>query len=356
MKKIVSILGARPQFIKAAMVSRALSQYPEIQEVLLHTGQHYDDVMSQIFFRELDIKKPEYNLNINQLSRADMIATMVLAIKTVLVKEAPDLVLVYGDTNSTLAGAMAANNLNAVLAHVEAGLRSFNQNMPEELNRIEADKLADILFCPCQRACTELVNEGYAHKQIVNAGDVMYDAALHFLPIAEIKSTILKKLALKNYLLATVHRAENTDNESSLKNIFAALDKINNTLPVIIPTHPRTKHQLTTYNIKTNCQLIEPVGYLDMLCLLKHSQLVATDSGGLQKEAYFLNKNCLVLRTETEWEELIAHGSHILTGADPAVICNAFNKLQNKTPSSQINLYGNGQASQTIADIIKDSR
>ncbi|MEA3383322.1 MAG: UDP-N-acetylglucosamine 2-epimerase (non-hydrolyzing), partial [Campylobacterota bacterium] len=298
--KIVTILGARPQFIKAGSVSRMISNYKEIQEVIVHTGQHYDANMSDIFFEEMQIPKPDYFLGIGGKSHGAMTGQMIEKIEEVALKEKPDWIIVYGDTNSTLAGAIVASKLHIKLAHIEAGLRSFNMKMPEEVNRILTDRVSNILFCPTNTAIKNLENEGYNNIdcKIVKSGDVMQDGAMFYKNLA-VKPTCYIK---DEYILCTIHRAENTDDERRVTNIFEALNEIAKEKQVILPLHPRTKKILN--NLKLNIQnltLIDPVGYLEMVWLIDNCSLVMTDSGGLQKEAYFFNKQCITLRDETEW-------------------------------------------------------
>lgn len=348
--KIVTIIGARPQFIKAAVISRALKNKKEITEIIIHTGQHFDTNMSDIFFEEMEIPKPDYNLNINGLGHGAMTGQMLEKIEEVLVKEKPDWVLVYGDTNSTLAGALAAKKLHTKVAHVEAGLRSFNTKMPEEINRILTDRISDILFCPTETAVKNLQNEGYQNMdcKIVNVGDVMQDAALFYAEKAKQPEAVLPK----KFILCTVHRAENTDNPEAFKNIFEVLEEISNKTTVVLPLHPRTRIKLTALNYDFNnskIQFIEPVGYLQMVYLLKNCELVMTDSGGLQKEAYFFKKQCLTLREETEWVELVENGFNRICGSDKNKIIVGLKAIINKP---QINfkkhLYGNGDAGELI--------
>ena len=349
MNKIVTIIGARPQFIKAAALSRELKKYSNIQEIIIHTGQHYDNNMSDIFFEQMDIPKPHYNLNINGLNHGAMTGQMLEKIEGVLVQEKPDWVLVYGDTNSTLAGALAAKKLHLKVAHVEAGLRSFNMNMPEEVNRILTDRISNILFCPTDNAIENLKMEGYQNIdcKIVKNGDVMQDAALFY----ESKAQKPKVDLPEKFILATVHRAENTDDISRLTNIFEAFEELSKTIPVVLPLHPRTKHKLTASNYnfsESSICFIEPVGYLEMVYLLKNCCLVMTDSGGLQKEAFFFKKPCITLRDETEWVELVENGFNILTGSDKTKIHNAVTQLLNKEILFDIDLYGNGKACERI--------
>jgi UDP-GlcNAc3NAcA epimerase len=350
--KIVTVLGARPQFIKAATVSRELKK-SGIQEILVHTGQHFDANMSKVFFDEMDIPHPHYNLEISGLNHGAMTGRMLEKIEEVLIKEKPDYVLVYGDTNSTLAGALAASKLHIPIAHVEAGLRSFEMKMPEEVNRILTDRISNILFCPTQTAITNLENEGFKNfnNQIILSGDVMYDAVLFYQKKAREVATVLKKerLSSNGFVLATLHRAENTDSPERLKSICAALNEINKSLPIVLPIHPRTKKYIGSLNIQLDFKTIDPVGYFDMLSLLENCRLVLTDSGGLQKEAYFFNKFCITLRDQTEWVELVQVGANRIVGADKSKILKGFDEMKEKVFSSTDKLYGEGNASAEIA-------
>jgi UDP-N-acetylglucosamine 2-epimerase (non-hydrolysing) len=351
--KIVSIVGARPQFIKAAPVSAALRQHH--QELLLHTGQHYDDNMSKVFFDELGIPKPDINLEVGSDSHARQTAAIMIGIETFLEQEQPDIVLVYGDTNSTLAGAVAAAKLHIKVAHVEAGLRSFNRAMPEEINRIVADKVADILFCPTETAVRNLANEGIKNG-VHNIGDVMYDAALRFAPIAEQKSLVLKRLSLepKSYFLLTLHRAENTDSVQNLSSIVEAM--VQSKHLIIFPAHPRTVKLLKQFqlyekmNRAENIILIEPVSFIDMIMLEKNAQKIVTDSGGVQKEAYFYQVPCITLRDETEWVETVEDGWNCLVGANVEKISSAINNFS--PAKQQQGHYGNGKASEKLLDVL----
>jgi len=351
--KILTILGARPQFIKAGTVSREIAKHNDIDEVIVHTGQHYDTNMSDIFFEEMQIPKPNYFLGIGGKTHGAMTGQMMEKIEEVALREKPDWVLVYGDTNSTLAGALVATKLHIKLAHIEAGLRSFNMKMPEEINRILTDRVSSILFCPTKTAVDNLKNEGFDRFdcKVVHSGDVMYDGALFY-----------KKLAKKppykindNFILCTIHRAENTDNENRLKSIFEALNEIGEEREIVLPLHPRTKKIVQALNIDTqNLTIIEPVGYLEMVWLIDNCALVMTDSGGLQKEAYFFQKPCITLRDETEWVELVEHGFNILVGADREKIMETYkNHTSLFTLHSSLNLYGNGDASKIIIEKLR---
>ncbi len=353
MIKIITVIGARPQFIKAAVVSRYIRNYhsKDIKEIIVHTGQHYDTNMSDIFFEQMDIPKPNYFLDINGLGHGAMTGQMLEKIEAVLLKEKPDWVLVYGDTNSTLAGALAAKKLHIKLAHVEAGLRSFNMEMPEEINRTLTDRISDILFCPTDQAIKNLKKEGYENidAKIVKSGDVMQDAALYY--AAKSQSPDIKKP--ENFILCTIHRAENTDNLDKLHSIFSALSEISKQHQIILPIHPRTKNIILKNNIefdKSNIHIIEPVGYLEMIHLLKNCNYVMSDSGGLQKEAFFFEKKCLTLRDETEWVELVENSFNIVVGSNKDKIIEGFNKLQKLNPNFAIDLYGQGMAGKNIIE------
>ncbi len=349
--KVITVLGARPQFIKASVVSRAFKKF-KIRETIIHTGQHFDREMSKIFFDEMQIPKPAYNLNIHSLNHGAMTGRMAEGIEKILLDEKPDMVLVYGDTNSTLAGALAAKKLHLKLAHVEAGLRSFNMKMPEELNRILTDRISDFLFCPTQQSVGNLEKEGFRNFdcEIVRSGDVMYDAALHFRKMAKQKSDILKRNKLSSFALCTLHRAENTDHANHLRSIIHALNNINNDLEVVMPVHPRTKKKLQSLDLKTNFKSISPAGYLDMLQLTSNAEFVMTDSGGLQKESYFFKKPCIVMRSETEWTELKKGGYVIICGTDSGKIISSASKILNSTDRKKYDekFYGRGNASEII--------
>ena len=348
--KIVTIIGARPQFIKAAVVSRAISSFPDVQEVIVHTGQHFDTNMSDIFFEEMCIPKPNYNLNINGMTHGAMTGQMLEKIESILLAEQPNWVIVYGDTNSTLAGALAASKLHIRVAHIEAGLRSYNMNMPEEINRILTDRISSVLFCPTEQAIKNLYQEGFKQSPctLLNCGDVMQDAALFYANKAKCPDFSLPE----HFILATLHRAENTDSPERLQSIIAALEEIAREMPVVIPIHPRTRKKLQELNFdfkQTRLQLVDPVGYLEMVHLLKHCSLVATDSGGLQKEAYFFKKYCITLRTETEWVELVEQGANIITGWRYEDILNNYKQLKHTTKDVFSSpLYGDGEAGHII--------
>lgn len=345
----MTIIGARPQFVKAAALSREISNCTEVLEIIIHTGQHHDALMSDVFFKEMEIPQPHYNLEISGLSHGAMTGRMLEKIEEILIKEKPDWVLVYGDTNSTLAGALAAAKLHIKVAHVEAGLRSFNMNMPEEINRILTDKISKLLFCPTDSAVNNLLNEGVT-QGIVRTGDIMIDALIYYRKIAAINAKAFSKLSPAKFALSTIHRAENTDNEENLRNIFLSLDKINEILPVILPLHPRTLAKIKSNNIKTSVQIMEPLGYFDMLQFLSHCELVLTDSGGLQKEAYMCEKPCVTLRNETEWIELVDCGVNRLVGTSIEKIISATKDFMIHKPEFKKGLYGNGNAAHQIIE------
>lgn len=353
--KTVSVVGARPQFVKAATVSRAIRRAPGMREVLVHTGQHYDRNLSAIFFRELGIPRPDRNLGIGSGAHGSQTGRMLEALERVISKERPDWVLVYGDTNSTLAGALAAAKLRVPVAHVEAGLRSWNRAMPEEINRVAADHVSDLLFAPTRAAVENLRREGVAPGKIAQVGDVMYDAALYYGGRAARTSKVLRALALESrgYVLATIHRAENTDDPARLDALFEALDRLAREIAVVVPVHPRTRRALARAGRRATgaVQLIDPVGYLDMVMLEQHARLIATDSGGVQKEAYFYRVPCATLRTETEWVELVEAGWNTLVPPDSAgrVHRRLSALLRNfRPPRRRARLYGDGRAAEAI--------
>ncbi|MEN8839413.1 MAG: UDP-N-acetylglucosamine 2-epimerase (non-hydrolyzing) [Flavobacteriales bacterium] len=353
--KVLTVIGARPQFIKAAALSREFAKHKHIEEIIVHTGQHFDANMSQVFFEEMEIPKPTYNLEINSLSHGAMTGRMIEGIEEILLKEKPDLLLVYGDTNSTIAGALAAKKLHIKVAHVEAGLRSFNMEMPEEVNRILTDRISDFLFCPTQSAIDNLKKEGYDNIdcKIVRTGDVMQDAALFYAKKSAEKSTVIAQLGMEKFALATLHRAENTDSKERLTELVEGLNEIHETVcPVVLPLHPRTKAKLKLHGLDLKVKVIDPVGYFDMIELLKNCSLVMTDSGGLQKEAFFFRKNCITMRDQTEWIELIENGVNVLVGADKKKLVESARAMLNKASNFDVNLYGNGKACEMIATAI----
>jgi len=369
--KIVTVVGARPQFIKAAMVSRAIVKHherlktPNIIEEIVHTGQHFDEAMSEIFFKDMGIPEPVVNLNVNSAGHGEMTGRMLIDLEKQFIDRKPDCVLVYGDTNSTLAGALAAAKLHIPVAHVEAGLRSFNKTMPEEINRILTDHVSTFLFCPTRASVDNLKNEGisknhYGKKDsrspvVARIGDVMYDAAIVFGDIAEHGSTILQDLGLcpREYMLATVHRAENVDHPDRLLNILNAFGKVK--FPVLFPVHPRTKNKIADLGInKTlpeveNMQFIDPVSFLDMVKLEKHAKTILTDSGGVQKEAYFHGVPCVTLRDETEWVETVEAGWNTLAGANVENIVAATRAAK---PGVEIDQYGDGHSSERVVEFL----
>lgn len=353
MKKIVTVVGARPQFIKAAAVSRVIRTdfADRIEEVLVHTGQHYDDNMSKVFFDELDIPRPKYNLEISGGQHGAMTGRMLEAIEKVLLQEQPDWLLIYGDTNSTLAGALAAAKLHIPVAHVEAGLRSFNMRMPEEVNRILADRVSSLLFCPTQTAVDNLKAEGVT-KGVHNVGDVMYDVALFYRERAKQQSKVIEKLGLRTgaFTLATCHRAENTDEPVRLGGILRALAEISAQETVVLPLHPRTRKLIRDHELERfmdRLTVIEPLPFLDMIALEQSARTILTDSGGVQKEAFFFGVPCITMRDETEWTETVELGWNHLVGADTEKIVHAC--LQAKPPlASRSDVYGVGAASVAI--------
>ncbi len=354
--KILSVVGARPQFIKAAAVSRRIGQMneqggsEEISEILLHTGQHYDRNMSRAFFEELEIREPDANLGIGSASHGAQTGRMLEAIERVLEKEEPAVVVVYGDTNSTLAGALAAAKLHMPVAHVEAGLRSFNRVMPEEINRVVADHVSDILFCPTQTAVQNLAREGI-QKGVHHVGDVMYDCALYYAKTAESRRDLLTRLSIRpgGYAVATIHRAENTDDASRLRSIFEGLNHVARAgLQVVLPLHPRTRERLSPLNIDVTAglRLLTPISYLDMVMLEMNAAVILTDSGGVQKEAYFHKIPCVTLRHETEWVETVTSGWNVLAGTEAKSIADAVTNA--RRPSDWKNFYGDGNAAGQI--------
>jgi UDP-GlcNAc3NAcA epimerase len=372
MHKLVTIVGARPQFIKAAVVSRAIAEYnaaampaeSRICEVIVHSGQHYDINMSSVFFEEMQIPKPAHFLDVNGMSHGAMTGRMIETIESVLMQENPELVLVFGDTNTTLAGALAAVKLHIPVAHVEAGLRSFNRRMPEEINRLLTDHVAEILFCPTQQAVENLRLEGIGsdsrmtsrnHTPLVSmVGDVMLDAAMHYKKLARKPEFDLPE----SYVLATLHRAENTDAPGRLVSLIKGLEQVGKEIPVVVPVHPRTRKIMEESNMQPEpefIRLIEPVGYLSMIYLIEHCRLVMTDSGGLQKEAYFFKKPCVTLRDETEWVELVENGLNLIAGADTEKIYQCYREGIEKKINFELRLYGDGSAGNRIVRILLES-
>lgn len=354
MIKILTIVGARPQFIKASVVSRAIAQSAVLSEVVVHTGQHFDSNMSEVFFAELGMAVPNYHLAINGGTHGEMTGRMLIEIERVLIEEKPDAVMVYGDTNSTLAGALAAIKLHIPVAHVEAGLRSFNMTMPEEVNRILTDRISQWLFTPTVIAAQQLVNEGVESARIIPVGDVMFDVALHHGARVSARGGLLEHLCLspQGYILATIHRAENTEDPARLTVIVNALASTAENLPVVWPLHPRTSQALQRSGqiafLKKSVKLIEPVGYLDMLQLEKYAALIVTDSGGVQKEAFFHQVPCVTLRGETEWIELIEAGWNRLAPPIDSQALRATLSSALGSHGSDIQPYGKGDAAQRI--------
>jgi len=376
MIKILTIIGARPQIIKAAALSRAIknSFSERIEEKILHTGQHYDSTMSDVFFEEMNIPKPHFNLNIGSGKHGEQTAKMISGIEQILLGEPFDAVVVFGDTNSTLAGAIAASKIHIPIVHIEAGLRSFNMAMPEEINRIVCDQLSTLLFAPTETAVKNLENEGFFssksifkdgnNRQVFHSGDIMYDNSLYFAEIAEQKTDILQRLNLQNqdFVLATIHRDNNTDNPERLTAIIEALIEIAEKTKIVLPLHPRTKkllpenlskeiHDKLQYN--SNITIIPPASFFEILVLEKYSQLIMTDSGGLQKEAYFFKKPCVILRPETEWVEIVEQQAGIIADADKQMILSAFEKLSQSKPSFPP-VFGDGRSAEfTLNKIIE---
>lgn len=377
MIKIVTIIGARPQIIKAAALSRAIKNNfsSQITEIIVHTGQHYDDNMSQVFFDELEIPLPNYNLNVGSGNHGKQTATMISAIEDVLLIEKPNAIVLYGDTNSTLAGAMAASKIHIPVIHIEAGLRSFNKSMPEEINRIMCDHVSTLLFSPTKTGFDNLVQEGFLSQtkapysidnpKIYHCGDVMYDNSLFFSKISDVKTSIINDLKLKNngFILATIHRNNNTDEPIRLNALFKSLNdiSINHQLQIVLPLHPRTSNLLDrnlskdlveAIRLNSNFKIISPVSFLEMLALEKNCCLVMTDSGGVQKEAFYFEKPCVILRPETEWIELLENGSALIADADENKIKFSFEQLISKKDLSFPKLYGDGKAAEFICSEI----
>ena len=351
--KIISIIGARPQFIKCAPLSRAIRK--EHEEILMHTGQHYDPEMSTIFFKELQIPEPDYNLGIGSGSHGNQTGKMLVKIEKLLYKEKPDLVLVYGDTNSTLAGALAASKMHMRVAHVEAGLRSFDRTMPEEINRVLTDHISDLLFCPTETAVLNLEKEGIK-TGVYNVGDVMCDALKYNLEIAEEKAAVLEELGLTSseYMVATIHRASNTDNFENLSSIVNAFCDAD--ISIVFPVHPRTEKYLKQYDLwdklSQKVKVVPPLGYLEMLKLMAHARKILTDSGGVQKEAYMLGVPCITMRENTEWVETVEDGGNVLVGVDYESIMGGILNFEGTKVKGHI--FGNGDAAKRICEILKN--
>lgn len=348
--KILTILGARPQFIKAAAFSRAIKNYPNIKEVIVHTGQHYDQNMSDIFFQEMDIPTPQYKLNTGGKTHGAMTGQQLEQIEDILILENPDIVLVYGDTNSTLAGALAAVKLHIPVAHVEAGLRSYNRQMPEEINRILTDQISSYLFVPSIKSKQNLINEGISEDKIFIVGDIMYDVSI-FYKEKMIKPNWFDELKLRSYALCTIHRAENTDDIKKLKGIFKGLSDSGK--DIILPLHPRTLKKIEEHDITiaSNINIVQPVGYLEMIWLEVNSDLVITDSGGVQKEAYFHNKFCITLRDETEWVELVENKVNVVVGSNAEAIKESI--IRSVSINNDSLIYGNGDTAVKIIAELK---
>ena len=379
MKKIITVIGARPQIIKAAAISRAIKNNfsDKILEVIVHTGQHYDENMSQLFFEELEIPFPNYNLNVGSGSHGEQTAKMLEGLENIYLQEKPDAVIVYGDTNSTIAGALAASKIHIPVIHIEAGLRSFNKAMPEEINRIACDHMSTLLFTPSETGHRNLLNEGIKNDQkeaasidnpkIFLCGDIMYDNSLYFSVMSEQKSEILKELEITTdeFILCTIHRDTNTDDTANLNAIFRALLRIQKTsnLKIVLPLHPRTKEKLNSHldenlltelNQNKNFKIIPPTGFLDIISLEKNARLIITDSGGLQKEAFFFQKPCIILREQTEWIEIVENGNALIAGANELKIISSVETLIKKTDYTYPNLYGDGNAANFICKKITE--
>ena len=379
MKKIITVIGARPQIIKAAAISRAIKNNfsDKILEVIVHTGQHYDENMSQIFFEELEIPFPNFNLNVGSGSHGEQTAKMLEGLENIYMQEKPDAVIVYGDTNSTIAGALAASKIHIPVIHIEAGLRSFNKAMPEEINRIACDHMSTLLFTPSETGHRNLLNEGIKNEhneaasidnpKIYLCGDIMYDNSLYFSAVSEQKSKILKELdiAKNDFILCTIHRDTNTDDTANLNAIFRALLRIQKTsnLKIVLPLHPRTKEKLNSHldenllteiNQNKNFKIIPPTGFLDIISLEKNARLIITDSGGLQKEAFFFQKPCVILREQTEWIEIVENGNALIAGANELKIISSVETLINRTDFTYPNLYGDGNAANFICKKITE--
>ena len=379
-KRIVTIVGARPQIIKSSAISRVIQNQfkDELEEIIVHTGQHYDENMSQVFFQEMGIPQPNYNLNVGSGSHGAQTAKMLEGLEEIFLAEKPSAVLVYGDTNSTIAGALAATKIHIPVIHVEAGLRSFNKAMPEEVNRIACDHMSTLLFTPTITGLENLKNEGFKlhdghkatanHPKVYHCGDVMFDNSLYCSDVSDKNSTILEQIGIEKnkYILTTIHRDSNTDIAENMEQIFSALYEIqeNSGFDIVLPIHPRTKSKMKNQlsaelyeKIENNnhFKIVPPAGFIDIISLEKNARLIITDSGGLQKEAYFFEKPCLILRPQTEWVEIIENGNAILVDASKIRILEGFSELTEKTDFTYPQLYGNGNAAQFICEkIISD--
>lgn len=361
--KIVTIIGARPQIIKAAALSRAIKEHDaeRIHEVIVHTGQHYDDNMSQVFFDELGIPHPDYNLHVGSASHGVQTAKMIEGIEKILLEERPDCIVLYGDTNSTLAGAVAASKVHVPIVHIEAGLRSFNKSMPEEINRIVCDHCSTLLFTPTLAGFDNLRREGFPldnegpftidNPKVYHCGDIMYDNSMHFSSIADQKVNILERLGLKGkpFVLATLHRDSNTDQPDRLNAILEAFKELSKEIPIVLPMHPRTRKKASDFHAD-NVIITEPVSFLEIIQLEKHAQLILTDSGGVQKEAYFFKKPCVILRPETEWIELVNVGAACLADADKTKILESSRRFLQSPPTHFPEVFGDGHAAEFILE------
>ena len=351
--KLLSIAGARPQFIKMAALHRATVMVKNLQHLILHTGQHYDHTLSAIFFKELEIPKPDFHLTTHDNSPAASIERMQREILEILIKEKPDVVIVYGDTNSTLAGAVAAKKLNIKLAHVEAGLRSYDNSMPEEFNRIETDKISDLLFCPTRNAVEILIREGFYKNKVIFSGDIMFDSMNYFSGKISKSDIANEALPTKNFILCTLHRQSLVETPHKLREVVKALNQINKQTRILLPAHPRLKKAIQDLQMEIAFTIIEPVGYLDMISLLQDCTSLITDSGGLQKEAYFCKKMCVTVRENTEWTELIEAGVNFIAGDSSAEkILAAHRKAINSKGNFENNFYGDGNAGKIIVENI----
>ena len=374
MIKIITIIGARPQIIKAAAISRAIKNHysDQIQEIIVHTGQHYDENMSKVFFEELQIPKPDYNLEVGSGSHGAQTAKMLSGIEEIILKEEPNGLIVYGDTNSTVAGGLAASKLHIPLIHIEAGLRSYNKSMPEEINRILCDHTSTLLFTPTLQGLDNLKKEGFAvdnaapynidNPKVYHCGDIMYDNSLHFSEVSDTSSSILSDEGISGkFILSTIHRNNNTDEPDRLTAIFSALLKIADDHTIVLPLHPRTKKMMdvnlnaelkSKIDASANIKIIPPVSFLDVIALEKNAEMVITDSGGVQKEAFYFKKPCIILRPETEWVEIVQNGNAILADADESRILGAYEQLSTKIDFTYPEIFGDGKASEFICQEI----